>query len=631
MFAALAASPAHAQRVVGCDCYCGINLPPPCSEQACINSCGGSSGAGYEPRPMNIAWGGMTNRISNMIEECGPKPACKVFRATFGYPLALMFDGPFYAVKGVGYGLYYGAKGLGIGAAAVGRGVGHAVSAPFRAGRAKTASLAYAGAAGCSSSNAAGFDPYREWEACKKAVLRRQKALSKLDPANKANERWCKTHLPLDSGPNRFAWEGRCNPGVTARLVEPHYLSDPLGSASPVTTASLPAARPKAPLVQLPTDVPAPQSTASDPEPKTPPAKARPRGPVLRDPDQAAEGGLESLKAASASGVDTAGALLAKQPGAPPPVVAPSAEIAAIRRGSPDPTGLSQSAAAPRGAASARTAAAAAVRDAEPVATPAATAPSATATGTPDIPATGSPAATDPAVPAKPRSLKRIGDPDAYDRWFKHQTGQTCAIMSAVQLLGSLGIEADEDALFWDALRHGDFVTNFLCDIPLPGDKCGIYNEPAGSRTCILVSDEGRATPPHEALCDKARELGGTTLDGIANILSRHAGRPAHNGFLIASEEKREAALPAARAELLELLALGRPVLMTVGLSAFYGDGDPERMHTILVTGATLMPNGDVFVYHVNDSGTGEKKRLIFSGALEKAWVKDELQRVTIK
>ena len=40
------AAPALAQSAVLCGCYCGINISPPCSEQACKNACGWQSGSG---------------------------------------------------------------------------------------------------------------------------------------------------------------------------------------------------------------------------------------------------------------------------------------------------------------------------------------------------------------------------------------------------------------------------------------------------------------------------------------------------------------------------------------------------------------------------------------------------------
>lgn len=38
--------PAFSQKVVGCGCYCGKVISPPCSESACKSACGWSSGSG---------------------------------------------------------------------------------------------------------------------------------------------------------------------------------------------------------------------------------------------------------------------------------------------------------------------------------------------------------------------------------------------------------------------------------------------------------------------------------------------------------------------------------------------------------------------------------------------------------
>ncbi|TPW19380.1 MAG: hypothetical protein FD126_2742, partial [Elusimicrobia bacterium] len=247
--------PAAAQVEVGCTCWCGKQLNPPCSEYACRSACGeGGSGGGYTyGQPVDIAWGGMTKRFLNSIEQCGPKPACKAFRLMFGVPIGLIWDAPVWAVKGVGYGLYYGGKGLAMGVSAVGGGIGKGFKAMGRgfSGRserkaAETRRVAAAGAGNCSAASVSGvFHAYRDWDACKAAVFKRQKALTKLDPSNKANERWCRGNVPLSSGAQRFHWETRCNPGVTPVMVEPP-LSDPMGSPSPTTAAFLsakPAAR----------------------------------------------------------------------------------------------------------------------------------------------------------------------------------------------------------------------------------------------------------------------------------------------------------------------------------------------------------------------------------------------------
>lgn len=49
----LLVTPAFAlgQRPVSCGCYCGITLPPPCSDSACIRACGGNRPRGRDRNP----------------------------------------------------------------------------------------------------------------------------------------------------------------------------------------------------------------------------------------------------------------------------------------------------------------------------------------------------------------------------------------------------------------------------------------------------------------------------------------------------------------------------------------------------------------------------------------------------
>lgn len=174
---------------------------------------GGSSSSGGTGEPPVFFDGKRTKRAVEMIEECGPNPLCMTLRTVVVLPMGLLFDAPVYAVKGVGYGLYYGAIGLGKGAAGLGRGIAYPfkqASASRERKRRKAAEVVVCpqGAPGDAS-----FDSYRAWEACKKDILRRQKALTRLDPSNRANELWCKGHIPLSFGPNTNPWLTRCNPG----------------------------------------------------------------------------------------------------------------------------------------------------------------------------------------------------------------------------------------------------------------------------------------------------------------------------------------------------------------------------------------------------------------------------------
>jgi hypothetical protein len=98
-------------------------------------------------------------------------------------------DAPLYIAKGLVIGGYYGGKGL----AAAARGTGRAIAYPF-------------------NRPAKPIPPASTWEEYKRHVLAYQKAVTKKNPANKDNQLWCKTHLPLSMGANRENWEARCNP-----------------------------------------------------------------------------------------------------------------------------------------------------------------------------------------------------------------------------------------------------------------------------------------------------------------------------------------------------------------------------------------------------------------------------------
>ncbi|HVE14307.1 MAG TPA: hypothetical protein VNI01_12985 [Elusimicrobiota bacterium] len=216
----LGAPPARAgwQKDQVCQGGCGGGCGP----------CSGSGGGGGGGGGGGPHWGHATQDTVAIIKRC-TNPLCVVFQGGIGFPMAALIDGPYYLVKGVGYGLKEGAIGIGAGAAAVGRGVAY----PFKQASAARKRSAAAQAekerealapANCGPSAGESFDAYRGWEDCKKRILARQKALTKSDSANKANELWCKGRVPLASGPNTDAWISRCDPGRTvavATVAEP--------------------------------------------------------------------------------------------------------------------------------------------------------------------------------------------------------------------------------------------------------------------------------------------------------------------------------------------------------------------------------------------------------------------------
>lgn len=180
----------------------GAPIPEACAgwqkDMVCQGSCGGgcgpcpdsgSSSSSFQTSAPQMAWGGMTKRAAGMVEECGPKPLCILVRGATLFPLGLAMDAPVYLAKGLVLGGYYGAKGL----SAAARGTGRAIAYPF-------------------NRPAKPIPPADDWETYKRHVLAYQKAVTKKNPANKENQLWCKTHLPLAMGANRTNWEARCNP-----------------------------------------------------------------------------------------------------------------------------------------------------------------------------------------------------------------------------------------------------------------------------------------------------------------------------------------------------------------------------------------------------------------------------------
>lgn len=216
------------------DCPPGM-VPRGVYSQECYYSGSSSSGgSGSEVAP--LALGGMTQRTfgntAARLRDCGSNPFCVMMGIAAGcivVPIGMMLDAPYYAVKGVGYGLYYGAVGIGGGMAATGRGIASA----FRADPAKLA--AAAAPASCSGETET-FSEYRAWEACKKRILKRQKTLTKQSATNAENEKWCKGHVPLGASEQRVDWISRCNPsGSVAAGAGP--AATPPTATAPATTA----------------------------------------------------------------------------------------------------------------------------------------------------------------------------------------------------------------------------------------------------------------------------------------------------------------------------------------------------------------------------------------------------------
>lgn len=665
--AAWAPRPSAAQVEVGCTCWCGKQLSPPCSEYACRSACGdgGSSGGGYTyGEPVNIAWGGMTKRFLDSIEQCGPKPACKAFRLMFGVPVGLVWDLPVWAVKGVGYGLYYGAKGLGAVGGGIGKGfkaVGRGFSERSRKRKERTALAAQTPAGNCSAASVSGaFHAYRDWEACKQAVFARQRALTKLYPTNKPYERWCRDNVPLSSGAQRLRWEERCNPGVTPVLVEPP-LSDPLGSPSPTTSASLSAAKPAAGAVAARTaraGEPRPQPSAGEEAPvEAPPgapdpgeaaspipaARAEASGsaeqspqpkPALRDPKTLAGAPAEEVSSAGRGGFDAGGAMLGKSGPAPSSRREPASYSGdLIPRVSASETGPVARGAGP-------------------------------AAPLPEAPVSGRSARETPGAIPKFRPRREVsrgkativGDPERFREHFTLQTGQTCAVVSIKQVLGGLGLARGENELFWDAFAKGHIAAGFNCDDP-SDDGCRAVYDPAtglcsvvdrgGRRLVVALDEEDTEVFAARFVCDVARRRGAMLPSDIGDYLAKASGRRVRNDMVPSEEGLRAATgtddvlthalyiyeelLPKARAELLQALRAGKGVIVAMDDRALKGKPRARAMHAVLVTAAIVGADGQATGYYINDSATYEHARFLSRAEFERAWLQDDLQRVYIE
>lgn len=667
--------PAAAQVEVGCTCWCGKQLNPPCSEYACRSACGegGSSGGYTYGQPVNIAWGGMTKRFLDSIEQCGPKPACKAFRAMFGVPIGLIWDAPVWAVKGVGYGLYYGAKGAAAVGGGIGKGfmaVGRGFSGAGRKRKEKTALLAQTPAGNCSAASVSkAFHSPRDWDACKQAVFKRQKALSKLDPANKANERWCRDNVPLSSGAQRFHWETRCNPGVAAVMVQPP-LSDPLGSPSPTTSASLSASKParrsaaaKAGGAQDPLAEPAFNESPPLASPESEPvgvgaasAGAASAGTArlveqgllpksaLRDPKTLRGAPAEETAAAGRGGFDAGGAMLGEAGAAPAiPSGRGASETPSRRTGSAPMDQLPRVRAA----------------DASPLARGAGS-----AAPIPEGPPDGflkdvKPAAL-PRVQPRPEVVRGnaslVGDPERFRAHFARQTGQTCALVSIKQLLGDMGRSAGENELFWDAFAKGHIAAGFVCDDPKVSGCRGVYNpasglcsvvDRAGNRLVVALDENDQEVYEAQFVCRVARRVGAMLPAAMGDYLAQASGRRVRNAMVPAVEALRAATgtddvlahalhirdelLPKARAELVEALRAGKGVIVTMDVRALRDKPRPRGMHAVLVTAAVLGADGEPVGFYINDSATYEHGRFLTKAEFDRAWLQDDLQRVYIE
>jgi hypothetical protein len=178
------------------------------------------------------------------------------------------------------------------------------------------------------------------------------------------------------------------------------------------------------------------------------------------------------------------------------------------------------------------------------------------------------------AGPADAAAGGMYGDPAAAAQWWRHQTYDDCAIMSAADVVGQVtGKEPTEDAIIAVA-----------ASIPSPNHPGSIYIKPTD------------ATHPNSGQ--------GTASWDIPTLLEHYGVRA------VASDKTRSAktGVPGGMAGLEQLLSRGRKVIVSVNGEMIWGEpvenkddnGNPRSDHAVVVTGIDTVNN----VVHLNDSGT---------------------------
>lgn len=633
----------------------------------CVSNCHiptSTSYSGYSPEGgPSIAWGGMLGRANQNIRNCGPNFVCATGTAIVGYSLGIIFDGPYYAIKGVGYGLLYGVKGLGF----VGKKIGQGIAYPFKSRP---------------------TPPPASWEAYKHQILKMQKRLAKKDKTLRPNYVWCKGNVPLSHGPSRLQWESRCNPGdaitraylpetvkhsnagemtpmglpadvvataaatasgsdaasnevlaKTEALASAAAPADAVPAAAPAsvdTTAPVPTSIPPAPS-ESPSDIAAPTSqvapvpdaaaTPSGTSPGIPTALPTSAQPVLRDPASALKGTQESTSDAGKGGFDSREPMLgakgqevlkdyqatAKQS----PDLDYETAIAATGRTEPTNPSFGASNVPAAGAA-------------PPAASKAATPP--------DIspPSGMPPVALHPLVASGTASL--IGNPDRYRFSFVRQNGATCVPVMARQFLADEGILKSEDELYYKVLEKRWWATPALCTHDrTPQSLCNLIYDPT-TKQCRLTSDDNtKSGQPSAVICSVARKEGATFTVGISALLNEYSKRtyaqaifsPPPQTTRAELSKLQTAELDVARKELLDALRNGR----NVGIGMLGGtlwNSPSKELHVVAVSAAVELPNGTILGYYVND-GAGSYGRYVPVAVFEKAWIDDTLFRIYSK
>lgn len=624
----------------------------------------------------SIAWGGMSKRATENIKECGSNPLCMLVRAAVGYPIALIFDGPYYAVKGVGYSLYYTGVGIGKAGKAIGRGIAY----PFR-DRPRP--------------------PPESWEAYKSQVLRMQKKLAKRDKASRENAKWCKGHVPLSHGPSRGEWEARCNPGdiisrmslpadvrfpnagetapmglakdildsslratdaarqdalVNAGLIAP-VAAAAAGTAVAATTTSPPPSEPSPVATPGTVSVPGTESASPSPVPSDPasptassqesaasspaaspgasstaegvPSELPPSAsPTQRDVGEVLKESDEAVKDAAHGGFDSKDAMLgAKQQG----VMA--AFDATTQAESQKPFDYQAEVAAARVPPAVQTVIAAGSPKTRSGAFPGAVPRDADSPGVQTY--------SVPAHPLLSKGGRLIGDPNRFRGTYAIQKGETCALATARQVLSEFDVSKTEDELFDFALSHGFYGSGFTCNKPNPGDWCDIFYEPLYGTCRIHFTINGADVPgtvSDNATCQLARMHGGTDIPSMNSLFQALSGRRFINDFTPFSgpgsgmKSKRKL-LPTARDQVLKALTDGKAVIVSLDSRTLWKNRRLQPgLHTVVVTAVVLDASGKVSGYYLNDtSRRGRYARFISTADFDKAWLRDNLHRMHLQ
>lgn len=243
---------------------------------------------------------------------------------------------------------------------------------------------------------------------------------------------------------------------------------------------------------------------------------------------------------------------------------------------------------------------------------------------------------------ARAGQTRTIGDPDKYSGFFHRQNGETCAVAAQEQALHRRGVRMDEDTLRKYALAHGLFIAD---DIKCGASVCHIEYD-AAADAYYLAMPGGERAPIAADVQKLVWDRGGTPLGALGNLVRDLGQVPVssslHLGFKSAIEawgvrgaaafmetlERQE--LPRQRRALVAALEAKQDVFVTVAARDLWDDPSAgDGLHALAVTAVELdNRDGSVLGYYINDTGTGEERRLVPRRIMEQAWLNDNLHLV---